>query len=323
MTGSVGGAAAVSGDGARDAGWPSGVVRAVDLVLGRPSLWPIALAGFLARGGFVLLLIPILPIPTAVGLANALGPTAVTAGGLAPGTIVALVAVAIGTIVWFVLGGIVGAIADIVLVDAASDGAPGPWSTEAPRDGNVRLVVRLVGIRIVALIPLALAIALTARPIFDALYRQLTAPSQVAEPLAVRIVMDAAGSFAVVAVGWFIGELIGGIAVRLAILADLSLGRAVVGALGHIVRRPLTTLATTVLWTAGIVLALGPSLIASAIAWSRLHGSVADRTDLTFVVVSAVIVATWLATLVFAALGSAWRGLLWSTEVDRTVPAAH
>lgn len=323
MTASLGGSAVGAADAARRVGWISGVVRGVDLVLGRPSLWPIALAGFLARGGFVILLIPILPIPTAVGLANGLGPTAVTAAGLAPGTIGLLLLIGLGTVAWFVLGGIVGAFADIVLVDAATDDAPAQSTPARAHGGTAGLVVRLLGIRVVALIPLAIAIAITARPIFDVLYRQLTAPSQVAEPLAVRIVTEAAGSFAVVVVGWFIGELVGGIAVRLAILEDLSLGRAVLGAVGHIVHRPLTTLATTILGSAGIFLALGPSLIASAIVWSRLHGSVADPADLTFVKVSAVIVATWLATLVFAAAGSAWRGLLWSTEIERAVSSRH
>ena len=325
MAGLGGGSAVVGGSAAPASGWGSAVVRGVDLLLGRPALWPIALAGFLARGGFVLLLVPILPIPTAVGLANSLGPTVVTAAGLPPGTVVMLVVVGIATIAWFLIGGIVGALADIVLVEASSDGGAAAASRQPgvgkERTGTARLVARLVGIRIVALIPLAIAMVVTARPIFDALYRQLTAPSQVAEPLVARIVADAAGPFAVVAAGWFIGELLGGIAVRLAILADLSLGRAVIGSLGLVMRRPLTTLATAVLASAGILLALGPSLIASGVAWSRLHGLVAGGTDLTFALVSVIIVATWLATLVFASVGSAWRGLLWSTDVGRAVTA--
>jgi hypothetical protein len=331
MTGSVGGAIAVAGDAGSGTGWVSAVIRTADLVLRRPSLWPIALVGFLARGGFVLLLVPILPIPTAVGIANSLGPTAVTAAGLPPATITLLMTLGIATVAWFVLGGIVGAVADIVLVEVA-EGEGTEARAPSSRSGTRALVIRLVGIRVVSLIPLAIAITLTARPIFDALYRQLTAPSQVVEPLLVRIVMDAAGSFVVVGVGWFIGELIGGIAVRLAILGDLSLGRAVIGAVIHIVRRPLTTAATAVLGSAGLLLTLGPSLIATGFTWDRLHGLVrlaqpieqglqvkADATDLSFVVVSLVIVATWLATLVFASVGSAWRSLLWSNEVERAV----
>jgi hypothetical protein len=163
----------------------------------------------------------------------------------------------------------------------------------------------------------------TARPIFDVLYRQLTAPSQVAEPLLVRIVMDASGQIALVAAGWFIGEVVGGIAVRYAILADLSIGRAVLRALIHIVRRPVTTVLTAAVGAAGLALTLGPSLAASAAAWNRLHGFVADQSDLTFVVVSTAIAGTWLGALVFAAAASAWRGLLWSNEVARAVDATN
>ncbi|HTC86336.1 MAG TPA: hypothetical protein VK656_06505 [Candidatus Acidoferrum sp.] len=308
-------------------GWLGAVGRAADLSFGRPSLWPIALAGFLARGGFVLLLIPIFPIPTAVGLANILGPTAVTAAGLSADSVVLLVVIGLATVAWYLAAGLVGAAADIALVDATRDddadsGRSGPAGVDAS-SGTGGLIVRLIAIRFISLIPLAVAIALTARPIFDALYGQLTAPSQVAEPLAIRVFLGATGSFVVVVVGWFIGEISGGIAVRYAILQDLSIGRSVVRAITHLVRRPLTTALTAIAGTAGIVVTLGPSLVASAVAWNRLHGFVADQSDLTFVVVSAVIAGSWLAALVFAALGSAWRGLLLSADVGRAVDSSH
>jgi len=310
-------------DRPRPAGWLGANARTLDLAFGRPSLWPIALAGFLARGGFVLLLVPIFPIPTAVGLANMVGPTAVTAAGLAPGSVALLVTVGLAILAWYVGGSIVGAGSDIVLADAVRTSAFDDTTTQAAGEATAGLVLRLIGIRIVALIPLAVAVAVTARPIFDVLYRQLTAPSQVAEPLLSRIVMDASGPIAVVAAGWFIGDVVGGIAVRYAILADLSIGRAVLRALIHIVRRPVTTVLTAAVGAAGLALTLGPSLAASAAAWNRLHGFVADQSDLTFVVVSAAIAGTWLGALVFAAAASAWRGLLWSNEVARAVDATN
>ncbi|MHB8399811.1 MAG: hypothetical protein ACYDCI_12915, partial [Candidatus Limnocylindrales bacterium] len=55
--------------------------------LADPALWPIALAGFLVRGGIVLMLLSLVPFPSAVGLANLVGPTAVTAAGPTTATI--------------------------------------------------------------------------------------------------------------------------------------------------------------------------------------------------------------------------------------------
>ena len=41
----------------------------------RPALWIVALCGFLARGGIVLLVLPMIPLPSTVGMATFVGPT--------------------------------------------------------------------------------------------------------------------------------------------------------------------------------------------------------------------------------------------------------
>ena len=43
-------------------------------VLARPSTWPLALLGFLVRGGWLLIVAPIVVLPTPVGLANVVAP---------------------------------------------------------------------------------------------------------------------------------------------------------------------------------------------------------------------------------------------------------
>ena len=45
------------------------------VTLATPATWPLALATFLIRGGIVLLVVPIVVLPTPVGLATAFGPT--------------------------------------------------------------------------------------------------------------------------------------------------------------------------------------------------------------------------------------------------------
>ncbi len=64
------------------------------VTLTRPATWLVALAGFLIRGGIVWFLIPIVALPTPVGLANALGPSIVefVFGGLTLGVVLLLIA---------------------------------------------------------------------------------------------------------------------------------------------------------------------------------------------------------------------------------------
>src|SRR5204863_4478136 len=78
--------------------WVDGVGVALRLTLGRPALWPVALVGFLARGGIVLFLLAVVTPPSPVGLANLVGPTAVTATGLNPIVVGPLVAIVVGCV---------------------------------------------------------------------------------------------------------------------------------------------------------------------------------------------------------------------------------
>ena len=50
----------------------------------RPGLWPVALAGFLARGGIVLFVAPVVVAPSLVALATFIGPASITPTGRRP-----------------------------------------------------------------------------------------------------------------------------------------------------------------------------------------------------------------------------------------------
>ena len=49
-------------------------VAALLAILERPSTWLLGLVGFLVRGGWLIVLGPIVVLPTAVGLANVVAP---------------------------------------------------------------------------------------------------------------------------------------------------------------------------------------------------------------------------------------------------------
>ena len=77
-------------------------------VLDRPSTWPLALAGFLIRGGWLLVVAPIVVLPTAVGLANVIAPLLEDiAFGRRVGDLVVLIVLALVVVVGWLLGGTV------------------------------------------------------------------------------------------------------------------------------------------------------------------------------------------------------------------------
>ena len=286
------------------------LARAAIATRARPSLWIVALCGFLARGGIVLLALPMLPLPSTVGLATLVGPTSVTAAGLTPDSVVRLVVVITLAVTWLLAGSAIGALTDIALV-----GRPGRPADPA-RPPRWRLVARLIGLRLVALLPLVVVVAITARPVGELVYHELILPRDVAAPLVLRVAQGAQFQVAALVFAWIAGEVLGGIAVRLVILDDRSFGRAIVGSLVHVVRRPVTTLFATVAGLLVLIAAIGPALLATGLAWTSLGVALSGSFDGSAVVRSTlVLVAAWVGCAILAALAAAWRGALWTAEV--------
>jgi hypothetical protein len=276
----------------------------------RPSLWVVALCGFLARGGIVLLVLPIAPLPSTVGLATLVGPTSVTAAGLTPDSVVRLVLIVTIAITWLLAGTAIGAFTDIAII-----GGSGPRAEAAPYTSRQQ-VARLIGLRLVALLPLLVVVAITARPVGELVYHELILPRDVASPLVVRVVQGAQLQVACLILAWVAGEVLGGIAVRLAILEDRSFARAIAGSLIHVVRHPLPTLVATVAGLIVLVAAIGPALLATGLAWTSLGDALSGSIDGSAVVRSTILlVGAWVGCATLAAIAAAWRGALWTAEV--------
>src|SRR5260221_10653723 len=80
--------------------WRGSLVGALLATLSRPRWWLLALAGFLVRGGILVVLLPIIAPPTVAGLMSFLAPTVigeVISGGR--GAPVAVVAIATALVV--------------------------------------------------------------------------------------------------------------------------------------------------------------------------------------------------------------------------------
>jgi hypothetical protein len=301
-------------------GWLAGVRAATVLVFEHPATWAFGLAGFLARGGILLLLVPIVPLPSPVGLANIVGPTAATPSGPSPEAAGMLAVGGAVLLAWLVLGNAVGALSDVVLTGTfvvGSGRAPLPSGLLGPA-----LLGRLVAVRLAALVPLTLALAFAAGPIVEATYRQLISPYDLAVPLISRLMREVSPLIALIVGAWLLGEIVAGLAVRYIVLRNDSGVVAIGHALGHLVRRPGTSVATTVVGLAGLVLAIGPPMVAASAVWSLLEASFVptlgqggDAGRIAFV--GLCLVAIWTGSLFLCGVASTWRGLLWTAEVAR------
>jgi hypothetical protein len=314
------------------------------VALSRPRLWAIGLAGFLARGGVIPFLLPIVALPSVVGVTTFVGPNAVTGAGLSPRFVVLAAATASGIAAWLILGTIAGSLADLALVREAaradgepaapgrapegapgfvSEGSPGlgpQGAPDRPESGPVRRgsIARLVCIRFAALVPFGLVVAWGAVRIVEVGYRELVLPGDLARPFFLRVLAAAPDVVVLLIVAWLAAELVGAVAVRLAIVEDRSIARAIGGALRSIVRRPLGSLGVLAGTIAGSLIVVGPGLVTASIAWDGVRRALLGNGSAPAALLAVgIFVATWTAGLVLAGVAAAWRSAAWSSVVMR------
>ena len=111
--------------------WRRGAAAATVMTARRPSLWVYALVAFLARGGIVVLALPIVVAPTFIGLANFVGPASVSAGGPGPRLIALMVVGLAAAAALVVVGACVAAAAEVALHRAT---AATPEAQDGRRD---------------------------------------------------------------------------------------------------------------------------------------------------------------------------------------------
>jgi hypothetical protein len=308
--------------------WRRGIAAAATLTARRPRLWAFALVAFLARGGLVALALPIVVLPTFIGLANFVGPASVSAEGPGP-RVVALIALGLGAgLVVIAAGTLVAAAAEVALHRATAAAPEAAAIHAAPRDagtdhgptetGAGLAVVRVTVLRLLLLLPVAAAAAVAVPAWIAVAYRELTLPSDVAAPLVTRVLGGApAASFAVLGT-WLAAEVVGGFAARRAALLGASVPRALAGGLLDPLRAPLATTLTVAAALATSLLLLAPAWLAVGAAWDAARHVVAGGTDLLAALGGALLLAAaWLAALLLAALAAGWRATLVTMELLR------
>lgn len=313
-------------------GWRDAVISSARLAREEPALLGVGLLGYLARGGLVLFALPIVVLPTPTGISNFLGGTALTGAGPSDG-LIRLAILALGGVLTLTFAGtVLGAVADLMLFRetmavglARQRGAVTP----AGRDAVVRevvarvplrpsLVLRVTLVRLVSLVPVAVASAWGASRLVAATYHQLILPDDLAVPLGLRVLHEAADAAIVVIVAWLFGELVGGLAVRQLVARGTSVPAALVRAVLGLAQRPATGAATFVLGTLLTTVVTLAVLLASAAIWSRLQGLLADDSAVWLVVpATLLLVAVWGGGLVAVGATVTWRSILTSFDVLR------
>ena len=303
------------------------LVASLLAALSRPSTWPLALVGFLLRGGVLLVLAPIVVLPTAVGLANVLAPLLEdVAFGRRPASVAALVAwVLTGVIGWLIGGGLVAAAAEAELIRrvAADDDLVASGWVVPRRAGRRALPARILAVRLVAIAPLVLALAWGSIRVVSVAYRELTVPSDTDVPLVVRVVAGAPEAVIAILVAWVLGEMVGAMAARRVVLLGEGTLAALWRSVGHLARRPLRCLVLSGVPLAQIVVVLLAIGTAGSVTWGALQAALVfdDGSPARWVLLAAF-VGLFGAGLVLIAVTAAWRSAVWTVDAIGTFGGA-
>ena len=300
----------------------SALTSALLATLATPVTWPLALAAFLLRGGIVVFALPILVLPTPVGLGNFLAPTltSIVFGSAAMEVAITAVAISIGLLAWLVLGwwlaaGLESAGARVIAREedvVAMDGRASP-TAEAEGQGDGLIATRILAARLVAFLPLLTALGWGSVRLVFVTYRELTNPTDAATAIALRVVRAAPEVIVAIVLTWMFAEIVGAIAARRISVA----GDGVFGALGRAlatsVRHPLATLVRFWVPSLVLLLVLAPSALAAASAWDAVRAVLDEGASPVWVLVLVVaFVVLWMVGLLLAGVVCAWRAAVWT-----------
>jgi hypothetical protein len=298
----------------------------------------VALAGFLLRGGIVLLALPSVVLPSVIDIAGATGVQAFGIDGEPTPWLFGVVAIIMGAVVaWLALAGLVGSLVDVWLIEAALDATDRPVRRGRPLP-DLGLLLDMVAVRGICLLPLVGALAWAGSRVYTAVYNEMTTPSNLATPLPVRIVENAADAVIAVSLVWLATETIAALAVRRLVLSDDGVGRSIVGALVQTVRRPFSTALTVLASTGASVLATAVALAATATAfdWCRVAArsqqpiaitlgsgplsTTRDFRPIAFALTALVLAVAWVTAAALYGIASAWRSAAWTGEAAASMP---
>ena len=298
---------------------------ALQVTLATPATWPLALAAFLMRGGIILVALPLLVLPSPVGLGNVLGPTlsSMALGSVSAEVLIASGLAVIAAVALLVGGGWLAAAleSEAVRIVSLDDHVSGFRASSLGAHPG-RTAARVLAARLIANVPLVMVLALGLIRLVVVTYAELTSPLDVSTPIGLRVVRGAPEVVIAIGLAWMIGEIVGAVAARRVVLAGAGVGDALRSALVTSIRHPLSALASFWAPTLGLAVVLVPSALAAAAAVGAARSVLDEPRDAVTILVAIVsFVLLWVVGLLLIAVTSAWRSAVWTVEEfarDRT-----
>lgn len=322
---------------------------AIELVLDRPGWWALGAAGFLARGGLLLYLAPLIELPSPVTVTLMFGIDSVSGAGQPSDRLVTTVAILVLSVLAALLAMVVvAAWTDAALFrrvsgeprEEAGDSGAEPDGTGA--DGRVRAtgrgVLGLCWLQPLGLLPGLVAFGLAAPAIRDAAIGEFLLPSAPGVPFLVRVLERAQAPLLGALIVLVAGEAVVTVMTR-GYLAGWGSGSTIGSyraALGWIARRPV---AAVTAWVLGWTVLLGTvavGLWTVSLAWAQARAILLDSSvDLSFLsadplasvpalgavfAVSLLFVAVWVVAVVIVGVASTLRSTMWTLLVAPRSP---
>jgi hypothetical protein len=295
------------------------LVSSLLATLAHPATWPVALAGFLVRGGIVVFLVPIIVLPSPVGLSDLIAPTvsSVALGGVPPQLIALAGATGALALALVLLAGWFAAAMETALIRDAPE-----WDEldqhrvrAAPRRGDA---ARVLAARMIAHLPLALALAWGGTRIVDAAYRELSRPVDVTTPIALRVLGSVPEVIALVLMTWAGGQILGAVAARRVVIVGASTARSLRMAVLESVRRPLQLIVLFLVPAAALIAVVVPTAAAAASTWDRVRIAIAESAGaVEGMITVSVFVGLWLGGLALVSMVCAWRAAVWTLDAEQ------
>jgi hypothetical protein len=178
---------------------------------------------------------------------------------------------------------------------------------------------RILIARLIAYVPLGLALAWGSIRFVFVTYDELTVPSDVTTPIVLRVLRANPEVVAGIGLAWMAGEIVGAAAARRIALAGEPVLAALRSAVATSVRHPLVALARFWLPTLVLLVVLAPSALAAGSAWAAVGDVLGERGDpIPVLAAVGLFVVLWVVGLLLAAVVCAWRAAVWTVaEVIR------
>lgn len=322
---------------------------ALELTFEGTAWWAVAAAGFLARGGVLLFIGPLVQLPSPITVTLIFGLDSVTGtGDPSTGLLATIGALAVAGLAAVLAMGLIAAGTDVAAFRrvSATEGLPGEASFST-RAATARDVLGVSWLQALGLLPGLVGFILAAPTVRDVAVGELLLPSAPEVPFILRVLEGAQGPLLRAVILLAVGEALVTIATRLYLggAAHGSTARAYLEAIGWIVRRPLAAVATWLVGWAVLLGALVLGLWAVALAWEQVRGALLDRAlglpllpgtctgagdpkicgptmialdALTRAVAASLLFVTvWVAAIALVGAASAFRSTLWTLAVGR------